>query len=126
MDSKYTVVQSSGVHNFYWVSIVHPPSHFQDRQQYAAEIPSRSSFIFIFIISFFFFLIGLGDGDWVRVEEGEITLCCIVPLIIISTPPDPGFEFQRGHLFFGISPRGRYHRRVLPRSWFPLLPQVDI
>jgi hypothetical protein len=23
MDSKYTVVQSSGAHNFYWVSIVH-------------------------------------------------------------------------------------------------------
>jgi hypothetical protein len=33
-------------------------------------------------------LIGLGVGDWVRVEEGEITLCYIVPLIIISTSPD--------------------------------------
>jgi hypothetical protein len=36
----------------------------------------------------FFVLIGLGDGEWVRVEEGEITLCYIVPLIIISTSPD--------------------------------------
>jgi hypothetical protein len=36
-----------------------------------------------------------------------------------------GFESQRGHLFFGISPRGRYHRRVFPRGWFPLLPQVE-
>jgi hypothetical protein len=23
MDSKYTVIQSNGAHNFYWVSIVH-------------------------------------------------------------------------------------------------------
>jgi hypothetical protein len=28
MDPKYAVVQSSGVHNFYWVSIVHTTSHF--------------------------------------------------------------------------------------------------
>jgi hypothetical protein len=33
-----------------------------------------------------------------------------------------GFESQRGHLFWGISPRGRYHRRVLSRGLFPLLP----
>jgi hypothetical protein len=33
-----------------------------------------------------------------------------------------GFESQRGHLFFGISHGGRYHRSVLPRGWFPLLP----
>jgi hypothetical protein len=27
MDSKYTIVQSSGIHNFYWVSIVQTILH---------------------------------------------------------------------------------------------------
>jgi hypothetical protein len=37
----------------------------------------------------------------------------------------PGFESQRGHLFFGISPRREISREGFVQG-FPLLSQVDI
>jgi hypothetical protein len=42
MDSKYAVVQSSGAHNFYWVSIVHTilPSLTQQDLEYKSEAES--------------------------------------------------------------------------------------
>jgi hypothetical protein len=41
----------------------------------------------------------------------------LTSLVLDST--GPGFESQRGHLFFGISPRGRYHRGFCPGAGFP-------
>jgi hypothetical protein len=56
----------------------------QDRQQYAAKIPSCSFFIFIISVFCFNWLRGRGLGK----SGGGRNNCYIVPLIIISTPPN--------------------------------------